>query len=137
MAGARWRRWKFENFRYAFVHPLSPDEQHAAYETYVTPETGRVFFQAAFTNFAPNSPARVNFRNGARAPLMMIAGEVDRIVPASIVRRNFRRYTRSTAVTDLREFPGRSHWIIAQEGWQEVATDIALWLESPRISRTA
>ena len=32
---------------------------------------------------------------------------------------------------------GRSHWIIAQEGWQEVATDIALWLESPRISRTA
>jgi pimeloyl-ACP methyl ester carboxylesterase len=132
-----WRRvvrWSFEQFRYAFVHPLSPDEQHAAYETYVTPETGRVFFQAAFTNFAPNSPAHVNFRNGTRAPLLMIAGGVDRIVPASIVRRNFRRYSPSTATTDFREFPGRSHWIIAQEGWQEVAGDIALWLESARTS---
>jgi hypothetical protein len=31
-------------------------------------------------------------------------------------------------VTDFREFPGRSHWIIAQPGWQEVAAYIAEWL---------
>ena len=85
-----WRkvvRWKFENFRYAFVHPLSPDEQHAAYETYVTPETGRVFFQAAFTNFAPNSPARVLPERHARATALVAGGSGGRIVPASISRR--------------------------------------------------
>jgi pimeloyl-ACP methyl ester carboxylesterase len=132
-----WRkvvRWSFGQFRYAFVHPLAPEAQHAAYQTQVTPETGRVFFQAAFTNFAPNSPARVNYRNSTRAPLLLVAGGVDRIVPASINRRNYRKYARSGAVTEFREFPGRSHWIIAQEGWQEVAGFIADWLEAQPIS---
>lgn len=128
-----WRkvvRWSFEQFRYAFVHSLPPDEQHAAYETYVTPETGRVFFQAAFANFAPGSPAKVNFRNATRAPLLIVAGEVDHIVPAAINRRNFRKYAGSPAVTEFRGFPGRSHWIIAQAGWEEVAGFAADWIEA-------
>jgi hypothetical protein len=44
-------------------------------------------------------------------------------------RRNHRAYRRSTARTDYREFPGRVHWIIAQDGWQEVAEHIAGWLD--------
>jgi len=127
-----WRRvvrWSFARFRYAFVHPLSLVEARAAYETQVTPETGRIFWQGAVALVSPRSPTRVDFANASRAPLLLVAGGVDRIVPAVINRRNFRAYRHSPARTDFREFPGRSHWIIAQEGFDEVATFVAGWLE--------
>ena len=47
------------------------------------------------------------------------------------MRRTYRRYAASPAVTALREFPGRTHWLLAQDGWQEIAESIAAWLESP------
>ena len=46
-----------------------------------------------------------------------------------INRRNHRAYAKSGARTDFREFPDRTHWIIAQDGWQEVAEHAATWLE--------
>ena len=127
-----WRRvvrWSYKRFRYAFVHTLSEADAQAAYERHVTPETGKIFWQDALAWLRPNGPAKVNFGNDTRAPLLMIAGGVDRIVPAAINRGNHRKYARSKAVTDFREFPGRSHWIIAQPGWQEVAGYVAEWLE--------
>lgn len=131
----RWRvwrkvvRWKYSNFRYAFVHTLPPDEARAAYDRYVTPETGRIFFQGAIAPFHGSSPTRVDFSNGTRAPLLLIAGARDRIVPPVINRRNHRAYAKSRARTDFREFPDRTHWIIAQPGWDEVAAHVAAWLE--------
>ncbi len=135
-----WRkvvRWSFESFRYAFVHTLPRDEALAAYETHVTPETGRIFFQAAFAPFARRSPVLVNFANDRRPPLLVIAGADDHIVPAALVRRTHRRYARSSAITDFREFPARTHWIIAQEGWQEVAGAILDWLAARETTITA
>lgn len=127
-----WRKvvhWSYQNFRYAFVHSLPQDEARAAYQTYVTPESGRVFFQGALAGFARHSPATVNFRNGTRAPLLILAGGDDHIVPASLVRRNYRKYAESSAVTDFQEFAGRTHWIIAQQGWQEVAGFALDWIK--------
>ncbi len=51
-------------------------------------------------------------------------------MPASVVRRNVRKYAGSAAVTDDREFPGLTHWIIAQEGWQAVADHALHWAET-------
>ena len=127
-----WRkvvRWKYSNFRYAFVNTLSEADAHAAYERHVTPETGRIFFQSAIAMFNRSSPIKVNFSNGTRAPLLLIAGLKDRIVPAVINRRNVKAYAKSRARTDFREFPDRTHWIIAQPGWEEVAQHAATWLE--------
>jgi pimeloyl-ACP methyl ester carboxylesterase len=126
-----WRRvvrWSYKRFRYAFVHTLSETEARAAYDRHVTPETGRIFWQDALAWLRPGGPCRVNFANAKRAPLLMIAGGADRIVPAGINRRNYRKYSRSAAITDFRAFPGRSHWTIAQPGWEEVAGHIAGWL---------
>jgi pimeloyl-ACP methyl ester carboxylesterase len=128
-----WRRvvrWSFGRFRYAFVHTLAPAEQRAAYDRHVTPETGRIFWQDALAWLRPGGPCRVNFRNDKRAPLLLIAGSADRIVPARINRRNYRKYRRSTARTDFHEFAGRSHWTIAQPGWEEVAEYAAGWIEA-------
>lgn len=124
-------RWSPAQFAYAFVNGMPPAEQQAAFDTYVTPETGRIFFQGALASMTAGSPCRVDFSNATRAPLLLIAGLNDHIVPPVIVRRTCRRYAASPAVTALREFPGRTHWLLAQDGWQEIAQSMAAWIESP------
>jgi dipeptidyl aminopeptidase/acylaminoacyl peptidase len=72
----------------------------------------------------------VNYRNHERAPLLLIAGAEDHQVPASMNRSNYRKYSRSRALTEFKEFPGRSHLIAAQEGWQEVAEYALAWAQA-------
>jgi pimeloyl-ACP methyl ester carboxylesterase len=129
-----WRGWRkivrmsFRDFRYAFVNAMPPAEQRAAYDQHVVPETGRIFFQAGLALLDPHRATRVNFRNAKRAPLLIIQGAKDHVVAPGMVRSNYRRYRRSPARTDFKLFAGRCHWIIAQEGWDEVAGYIADWL---------
>lgn len=135
-----WRkivRWTPAQFAYAFVNGLPPDVQRAAYDTHVTPETGRIFFQGALAALTRGSPCRVDFGNATRPPLLLIAGLADHIVPPVIVQRTYRRYTAAApaTVTALREFPGRTHWLLAQDGWQEIAESIAAWIDAPTASR--
>jgi len=134
-----WRkvvRWKYSNFRYAFVSALPEADARAAFDRHVVPETGRLFFQSAYALLNPKSPTRVDFSNGTRAPLLLIAGAKDRIVPPVINRRNFKAYAKSAARTDFHEFPNRVHWIIAQDGWDEVAAHAAAWLDGLGLSAT-
>ena len=128
-----WRkvvRWSFREFRYAFVHTMGADEARAIWEGQIVPDSGRPFFQAAFSLFDRGSPARVNFANPDRPPLLLIAGEADRAMPPAIVRRQYRAHRASPARTDLRSFSGRTHWLIAQEGWEEVAQACIDWIGS-------
>ena len=60
-----------------------------------------------------------------RAPLLLIAGGRDNIVPASTTRTNFKLYRKSDAITDVKEFHDRSHFTIGESGWENVA-DYAL-----------
>jgi len=76
----------------------------------------------------PRSPARINFDNATRAPLFLVAGELDRIVPAKLNRATPRKSARSAARPDLISSPRRTHWTIAQDGWEEVAGAIQDWL---------
>jgi alpha-beta hydrolase superfamily lysophospholipase len=115
----------YPQFRYAFANTLSEADARAAYDTHVIPETGRIFFQAALSSAA----VKVNFANVERKPLLLIAGERDHVVAAGLNRSNFHKYARSKARTDFKEFPGRAHWIIAQQGWEEVADYALRWLE--------
>jgi alpha-beta hydrolase superfamily lysophospholipase len=109
----------FERFQYAFANGLSLDEQHAAYNRYVVPESRRVPRESLL--------ARVDFR-ATHAPLLLVAGSADHIIPASLNQSNYHRYRHSPSITDYKEFPGRTHLIIAQAGWEEVAGYILAWL---------
>jgi pimeloyl-ACP methyl ester carboxylesterase len=134
-----WRkvvRWTFTEFRYAFVHTMPPDEARAIWDAQIVPDSGRPFFQSAFSMFDPASPARVDFANPDRAPLLLIAGEADHAMTPAIVRRTFRAYRASPARTELRTFPGRTHWLIAQDGWEEVARSCLDWIGSLQAERT-
>jgi pimeloyl-ACP methyl ester carboxylesterase len=113
-----------EQFHYAFTNTLSDADAKAAYERYAAPGPGRVVFQGALANFNPRTPDAVDFKKD-RAPLLLIAGGADHLVPAVIDRSAADHYRKSGAVTDYKLFPGRSHWTIAEPGWEEVA-DYAL-----------
>jgi alpha-beta hydrolase superfamily lysophospholipase len=74
-----------------------------------------------------SSLARVNFKKPG-APLLLIAGSNDHIIPASLVRSNHARYNRPGSITDFKEFAGRTHFIIGQDNWEEVAGYVGAWL---------
>ncbi|MFD5570020.1 alpha/beta hydrolase [Streptomyces cadmiisoli] len=114
-------------FHYAFANTLSADESAAAYERYHVPGSARVMFQGAFANFNPRAVTKIDFTNGRRAPLLFIAGEADHITPPKVNEANWRLYRKSTAVTDFHRFPGRSHFIVGQQGWEEVADYALAW----------
>ena len=120
----------FEQFRYAFANTMSEAAARGAYEHHAIPGPGRPIFQAAFANFVPGAATTVNRRNRARTPLLLIAGSEDHLVPPTLNRINYRKYSGSGAVTDYQEFAGRSHLLIAQEGWQEVAEFALGWAKA-------
>jgi pimeloyl-ACP methyl ester carboxylesterase len=115
-----------KQFHYAFTNTLSEQDSAAVYDRYHIPGPGRVLFQAALANLDPRAPTRVDFRRDERAPLLLIAGGLDHVVPASVNRENARRY-RSNAVTEIIEFAGRSHYTLGQAGWEEVADYAIDW----------
>lgn len=119
----------FRTFNYAFAHLLPEEEQKEAYSNHIVPETSRIFFQTAFSPFNSKSPTAVDYNNGNRGPLLLIAGEEDRITTAASIRKNFSLYNQTSgAVTEFKSFPNRTHWIIAQKGWEEVSDYIDTWI---------
>lgn len=119
----------FKRWWRVFANSLTEEEARAAYSRYAIAAPVRAIFQAALSNVTPGSQAAINFRNGARSPLLIIGGEKDVIMPASLNRKNFRKYRHSSAITEYKEFPGRSHFIIGEKGWEEVADYALKWAQ--------
>ena len=114
-------RMTFEHFQYAFVNTLPLDEQRAAYDRYVVPESRGVPASSL------GAAGKVDFSK-LRRPLLITAGEKDHIIPASLNRSNHLKY-KGPSVTDFKEFAGRDHFIIGEPGWEEVADYCLTWLE--------
>jgi pimeloyl-ACP methyl ester carboxylesterase len=125
----------FEQFNYAFTNTWDPADARGAFDRYAVPETGRIFFEEGFANFTLHGPTEVDFDREDRGPLLITAGEHDHTVPPAVAKANFREYRLSAATTEFVEFPGRSHLLMAGEGWEEVAQYVADWLD--RVLRPA
>lgn len=108
-------------FVYTFVHTLPPEEQRAAYDAHVVPES-RIVGRGTLSD-----AAKIDFQK-PHAPLFFVAGELDRIIPASLNASNHARYKDAGSITDFKMFEGRTHYIIGQPGWEEVADEVDGWI---------
>ena len=71
----------------------------------------------------------MNYKNDDRAPLLLIAPGRDHIIPMSTSKAAFKLQSKSKAKTELMEYPDRSHYIVGEPGWEEVADHALDWAE--------
>jgi pimeloyl-ACP methyl ester carboxylesterase len=124
-----------EQFRYGFGNALSVEESAELFERWAVPSPGRPLFEAAFANFSPQSPAKINIANSKRGPLLLTLGGHDHTVAPPISRATLNLYKKkSTAITELKEFPDRGHSLTIDHGWSEVAETVVDWLKAKSIT---
>jgi pimeloyl-ACP methyl ester carboxylesterase len=119
-----------KQFHYAFTNTLGAREAAEVYERLPIPGSARTLFQAAFANVNPRTPIKVDYRNDARAPLLLVSGGRDHIIPASTSRAAYKLHGKSSAKTELVEYPDRGHYIVGEPGWEEVADHAMDWAEA-------
>jgi pimeloyl-ACP methyl ester carboxylesterase len=111
----------YEQFRYGFANAVDENEAHELYDKYAVPGSGTFIFQGASANLNPWTEDRVNTKNPARGPLLLIAGEKDHTVPLTVVKAEYKLQQRNPAVTEFHDMPNRGHTLIIDHGWREVA----------------
>jgi pimeloyl-ACP methyl ester carboxylesterase len=116
-----------KQFHYAFTNTMSEEDAKAAYDRYQVPGPGRVIFQAAFANFSPHAPTKVDFHKDDRAPLLVMGNDQDHTVPASVSREAAKRLGKSKAVVDYKEYADRPHFTAGAPGWEDVADYALEW----------
>jgi pimeloyl-ACP methyl ester carboxylesterase len=115
----------YDQFRYAFANAVGEDEARTLYDTYAVPAPGEPLFQAAFANFNPWTEDKVDTKNPARGPLLILDGELDHTVPWAIANASYNRQKRNEGVTEIVKVAGRGHALTIDSGWREVA-DLSL-----------
>jgi non-heme chloroperoxidase len=125
---ANWNRavpLTYEQFRYGFANAVPEDEAKKLYEDYSVPGSGEPVFQAAAANLNPWTEAKVDTRNAARGPLLIISGDQDHTVPWAIANASYKKQRKNHNVTEIVKLTGRGHALTIDSGWREVA-DTAL-----------
>jgi non-heme chloroperoxidase len=115
----------YEQFRFAFANAVDELEAKELYNTYAVPAAGVPLFQAATANLNPWTEVKVNSKNPARGPLLIISGEKDHTVPWAIANASYKKQKRNEGVTEITEIKGRGHALTIDSGWREVC-DTAL-----------
>jgi pimeloyl-ACP methyl ester carboxylesterase len=117
-----------EQFHYGFANTLSREESDKVYAHLHIPAPGRFVWDGVLANFTPgHQDTYVDFKNDERAPLLLIGGGEDHLQPLALNEANLKHYKHSTAITELKAFPGRAHYTLGQDGWEEVADYALTW----------
>lgn len=118
-----------ERFGRLFANAAPSKLVDRAFSDFVIPAPGRIFHQAALGLGTAVSPAR------RKQPLLISGGDADRLISPRLSRAAWRLQRRAKAPTDYVCFPGRSHFLTNEPGWDEVAETALDWLR--RLPRRA
>jgi pimeloyl-ACP methyl ester carboxylesterase len=125
----------YEQWRYVFTNMFEEADARAAYDRYHVPASGGIFWDSVLANFIPGpQDIAVDYHNDARPPLLFISGSEDHLMPTAVQRSNAKHY-KSNTITEIKEFPGRSHLMPAQQGWEEIADYALAWAEEHATNR--
>jgi pimeloyl-ACP methyl ester carboxylesterase len=113
----------FRQWQYAFTNGLPLKVQKEGYYDLAIPESKQIVRDTI------TKVAHVDFQR-PHPPLLLISGTEDHTIPASLNFSNFRKYKSSGSVTDYKKFEGRTHYVLSQAGWEEIAGYIHNWLSN-------
>ena len=116
-----------KQFRWRFTNTLSQEESDKIYREHYIPGTNRPFFEAAFANMSSHSPAAVDYSSPARPPLFLLCGGEDHISPPSVNKTLLKLQTKAPSATELKVYPGRTHFMAGMDGWEELADYALNW----------
>ncbi|HYJ21913.1 MAG TPA: alpha/beta hydrolase [Solirubrobacterales bacterium] len=114
-----------DQFKYGWANALNDEEAKQLYESFHVAAPGVALMQMANANLNPFTEAKLDPRNPARGPLLIIDGEVDHTVPWAIAEASYKKQSRNEAVTEIVKIPNRGHSLTIDSGWREVC-DTAL-----------
>lgn len=123
-SGGKVKHMSRKFFRTRFAQTVAHDEADALYDRYIAPTPGRVYWDGVI------NPMAINWKNPARAPLLLIGGGKDLIADASMTRAIYAQQRKAPSRTDYHEFKQRSHWTALDAGWEEVADFALQWTEA-------
>jgi pimeloyl-ACP methyl ester carboxylesterase len=128
----RWAAWRrvhamsFAAFHGTFANGMAEADAREAYEKYVVPTPGKLYFDEVLNLGNAIDPSR------RTAPLLITAGGRDRTASPGSTRACYARQKTSPALTALKLFPDRAHFLQGMPGWEAVADFVLDWLEAPR-----
>ncbi len=108
-------------FHYAFTNTLSREESDSIFDKYVVPESRNIPRETL------RKAGKINFKK-PHAPMLFISGEEDHIIPASLNKKNFKKYRDEKSIKVHKIFEDRDHFIAGEDGWEEVANYVYGWI---------
>jgi non-heme chloroperoxidase len=104
---------------------LLPDDQKRRRYEKLVPDSGRAFFEFALWYLDKRRASSVD-ESRVTCPVLVVAGEQDRMTPAPLVEKVANRYR---AVSTYKEFANHAHWLVEEPEWEEVAECVTDWLQ--------
>lgn len=118
-----------DEFTYGFANNRTPAEASSLYDSWTIPSPGKPLFQAASANFTLHAATTVDLHNSHRGPLLITAGGKDHTVPAAVSKSTYKlHHKKSSAATDLHQFPEADHSLTVDSDWRRIADDVLAWL---------
>ncbi|HSK34484.1 MAG TPA: alpha/beta fold hydrolase [Propionicimonas sp.] len=118
------------HFHFTFGNDLSREASDAIWEEYAINSYNRVFFEGVASAFnEKGGVTHVDYGRADRAPLLVIAGGIDHVVPPAICKAIVAKYKASggPALVEYREYAGRTHRLVSQDGWEDIADFALAW----------
>ena len=118
------------HFHFTFGNDLSRAESDKLWDEFAVNSYNRVFFEGVASAFnEKGGVTHVEYGRADRAPLLIIAGEIDHVVPPAIGKALQKKYTQSgsPAIVEYKEYAGRTHRLVSQDGWEEIADAALAW----------
>lgn len=118
------------HFHFTFGNDLSREASDKLWEEFAVNSYNRVFFEGVAGAFnEKGGVSHVDFARPERAPLLVLTGDRDNVVPPAIGKAIVKKYSGPASV-EYKEYAGRTHRLVSQTGWEEIADYALSWATS-------
>jgi len=131
---AWWRRPQKLSFHRAVASAFNgvPRDRHVKLYDALVEESGRAAFEIALWQLDGKGASRVD-ASAIKCPVYVVSSGRDRLTPVASVRKVAALYPQAS----LRHYPDRGHWVLDDVDTDEMAAEIANWLQGHELRLAA